>query len=107
MESSRQSGFIKRTLAAAAADRSGNPRAFAFLAVHNHDGGCGQMQKSPAGKFHGQPVTPQKLSQFLCAKKASKTSAIGHSQTFDNVRCSVAIGGKADFATGLSEPDYL
>jgi len=35
MESSRQSGFIKRTLAAAVADGSGNPPAFAFPAVHN------------------------------------------------------------------------
>jgi hypothetical protein len=32
---------------------------------------------------------------------------MGPFQTSDSVRCSVAIGGKADFATGLSEPDYL
>jgi hypothetical protein len=69
MESSRQSGFIERTLAAAAADRSGNPRAFAFLAVHNHDGACGQMQKSPAGKVHGQPLPPPKTIPISMCKK--------------------------------------
>jgi hypothetical protein len=73
MESSRQSGFIERTLAAAVADRSGNPRAFAFRRLtiqgRQRDGARGQMQKSPAGKFHGQPLPPPKTIPISMCKK--------------------------------------
>src|SRR5260370_19835873 len=74
MESSRQSGFIKRTLAAAVADGSGNPRAFAFPAVHNLRPAARRRPRPDAeiaggGGSQPDPPPPQKYPPFYLLKK--------------------------------------
>jgi hypothetical protein len=56
-----------------------------------------RLQSMNSGRAAGH-TAPEKLLQLL-------TAGYGTSQTSDNVRCSVAIGGEADFErTDLASP---
>src|SRR5580704_7055396 len=74
MESSRQYGFIRRTLAAAVADGSGNPRAFAFPAVHN-PGPAARRRPRPDAEIAGGEVSwpahsaPKNYPNFYVKKR--------------------------------------